>query len=74
MFQLDVKNQIRADDEIEYIAPDIHLMRERPLALLDENMAQIEKTDHGKVAYIRSSLPLRKGYLMRKENKDKILR
>ena len=74
VFQLDVKNQIRADDEIEYIAPDIHLMRERPLALLDENMAQIEKTDHGKVAYIRSSLPLRKGYLMRKENKDKILR
>lgn len=74
VFQLDVKNQIRADDEIEYIAPDIHLMRERPLALLDENMAQIEKTDHGKVAYIRSSLHLRKGYLMRKENKDKILR
>ena len=74
VFQLDVKNQIRADDEIEYIAPNIHLMRERPLALLDENMAQIEKTDHGKVAYIRSSLPLRKGYLMRKENKDKILR
>lgn len=74
VFQLDVKNQIRADDEIEYIAPNIHLMRERPLALLDENMVQIEKTDHGKVAYIRSSLPLRKGYLMRKENKDKILR
>ena len=58
VFQLDVKNQIRADDEIEYIAPNIHLMRERPLALLDENMVQIEKTDHGKVAYIRSLMTI----------------
>ena len=74
VYELDVRNQIRKDDALEFIGPDVPLLSEKGFVLLDENGEETEKLDHGKKGYIRTSLPLRSGYIMRKEAEEKHIR
>ncbi|MCQ2604201.1 MAG: U32 family peptidase [Spirochaetia bacterium] len=69
LYKLDVKNQIKDSDNIEYIGPDLLYMGDRGFQILDENMDPVEKTDHGKIAYLRSDKILKKGYIIRKRDK-----
>ena len=67
LYRLDVKNQILASDSIEYIGPDLLFMKDEGFTLLDEDMEPVPKTDHGKIAYIKTDKMLKKGYIIRKK-------
>ncbi len=67
LYQIDIKNQISSRDTIEYIGPDILFLRDTEFELLDEDFAPIEAANHGHVHYIRTSLPLKPGYILRRE-------
>lgn len=68
LYRLDVKNQILASDSIEYIGPDLLYMQDEGFTLLDEDMQVVPKTDHGKIAYIKTDKKLKKGYIIRKKD------
>lgn len=67
IYRLDVKNQILASDSIEYIGPDLLYLKDEGFELLDEEMQSVPKTDHGKIAYIKTDKKLKKGYIIRKK-------
>ena len=67
IYRLDVKNQILVSDAIEYIGPDLIYLKEEGFTLYDENMQPVPKTDHGKIAYIKTDKKLKKGYIIRKK-------
>ena len=67
LYRLDVKNQILASDSIEYIGPDLLFIKDEGFTLLDEDMQPVPKTDHGKIAYIKTDKMLKKGYIIRKK-------
>ena len=67
LYKLDVKNQILASDPIEYIGPDLLYLPDEGFTLLDEDMNIVPKTDHGKIAYIKTDKKLKKGYIIRKK-------
>lgn len=67
IYKLDVKNQILASDPIEYIGPDLLYLKDEGFSLLDEDMNIVPKTDHGKIAYIKTDKKLKKGYIIRKK-------
>lgn len=74
IYALDVRNQIKKGQQIEFIAPDIHLLSDNRYILLDESFNEVEQVDHGKISYIKTSLELKNGYMIRRECEDKIVR
>ncbi len=72
-YVIDVKNQIRKGDDLEFIAPDVPLLSDKDFRLYDESGAELEKIDHGKYVELETALPLKKGYILRKENEEKIV-
>lgn len=64
-FALDVRNQIRSTDTIEFIGPDLLYVDDNGFALFDENGRAVEKVDHGKTCSIRASVPIESGYIIR---------
>ncbi len=68
-FELTVKNQIRAGDPVEYIGPDILFIKDTEFKLFDENGNETSKADHGKKYIIEPSVPVKKGYILRKPTK-----
>ena len=65
-YQLDVRNQIRKGDLVEFIGPDVPNLSDRDLILIDGEGNETDQLDHGKPGYIRTTLDLREGYIMRK--------
>ncbi len=65
-YELIVKNQIRETDEIEYIGPDILFIKDTSFTIYDEKGEKVSKADHGKIYTIETSVPLKKGYILRK--------
>ena len=64
-YALDIRNQIRPDG-LEFIGPDVPLLCADDITLLDEEMNPVEKLDHGHTGYIRTSSPLKEGYIIRR--------
>ena len=65
-YALDIRNQIRKGDTLEFIGPDVPLLSDADFTLLDGDGNETEQLDHGKAGSIRTSFPLREGYIMRK--------
>ena len=65
-YALDIRNQIRKGDTVEFIGPDVPLLSDADFTLLDGDGNETEQLDHGKAGSIRTSFPLREGYIMRK--------
>ncbi len=65
-YRLDVRNQIRKGDLVEFIGPDVPNLSDRDLILIDGEGNETDQLDHGKPGYIRTPLDLREGYIMRK--------
>lgn len=66
VYVLNCKNHIQRGDELEFIGPDVPLLSDNKFTLLDENMFPLLKIDHMKKGYIKTSLPLKEGYIIRK--------
>lgn len=69
LFRLEVKNQIRQDDVVEYVGPDVLYLTDTEFELLDEKHNKVTKVDHGKPSYLRTSAPVQQGYLIRKPHR-----
>ena len=65
-WSIDVKNQIRTSDEIEFIGPDLLFIKCKNLKLYDVNGDMVKKADHGKIYTIETDTPLEEGYIIRK--------
>ncbi len=70
-FDLVVKNQIKTNDEIEYIGPDILFLKDTGFSLYDEEGNPVAKADHGKKYTIETSIPVKEGYILRKRTEVK---
>ena len=65
-YRLDVRNQIRKGDLVEFIGPDVPNLSDSDLILIDGEGNETDQLDHGKPGYIRTPLDLGEGYIMRK--------
>lgn len=66
-WKIDVKNQIKLSDEIEFIGPDLLYIKCENLKIYDVNGDEVEKADHGKEYTISTTTPLKEGYIIRKK-------
>ncbi|MCF7941982.1 MAG: U32 family peptidase [Spirochaetia bacterium] len=66
LLHLDVKNQILDTDTIEFIGPDILFIEDTGFTLYDGDRQIIHKADHGKPCFIKPSVPVHKGFILRK--------
>lgn len=66
-FELIVKNQIRTDNTIEYIGPDVLYLKDRNYNILDKDGENVDKADHGKVYTLETELPVKEGYILRRK-------
>ncbi len=66
VYTLNCKNHIQRGDELEFIGPEVPLLTDRAFTLLDENRFPLLQIDHMKKGYIKTELPLKKGYIIRK--------
>lgn len=64
---LHVKNQIRRDDILEYIGPNILFISESDFVIYNRDGEAVEQADHGKYYEIQSSAEISEGYIVRKE-------
>ncbi|MBT3275274.1 MAG: U32 family peptidase [Spirochaetales bacterium] len=67
VYEIDVKNQIRREDTIEYIGPDILFIEDQDFDLLDETRTIAEKANHGHTHFLRTEKEIEPGYIIRKE-------
>jgi U32 family peptidase len=67
MYRVNIKNQIGSDDTIEYIGPDILFLKDTDFVLLDESFTPVKAANHGHVHYIKTTQPLKIGYILRRE-------
>lgn len=68
IWSVDIKNQIQNNSKIEYIGPDILSIQENSVQVLDKDFNPTDHIDHCREGYIKTSLPVKSGYLIRKEN------
>lgn len=69
IWSLDVKNQIRSGEKIEFIGPDVLSLEEESSQVLDQDFNPVMHIDHCNEGYIKTSLPLKSGYIIRKETR-----
>jgi putative protease len=69
VYSIDIKNQIRNGETIEFIGPDVLFIREDHVSVLDADFKAIDHLDHCRTGYIKTSAPLQRGYIIRKEIK-----
>lgn len=66
IFEVDIKNQIKSDDKIDAIGPEVPYLQIKDFRLLNESLEETEKLDHGKKGFIKSRTKLKKGYILTK--------
>lgn len=67
IYSVDIRNQIKSGDSIEFIGPDVFSISEPAIEVLDGEMKAIDHLDHCRTGFIKSSAPLKPGYILRKE-------
>ncbi len=65
-FVLNLKNKIRIGEELEFIGPDITLLKTRDYCIRNEEGLSLEEVNHTEVCTIETNLPLKPGYLFRR--------
>ena len=67
IYSLDIRYQISSGKEIEYIGPDVLNIKDNNFKVLDENFEEVPHIDHSKIGYLRTSIKLKKGYIVRQD-------
>ena len=67
IYEVDIKNQIRNGEAIEFIGPDVLFIKDDSVSVLDQDFNPIDHLDHCRTGYIRTDAPLAEGYIIRKE-------
>jgi putative protease len=71
IYTLELKNQIKDTMKIEYIAKDVPKIEDEGFTLLDADHIPVGQADHGKIQYIKTTKPIEKGYIIRRESVPK---
>ncbi|MCF7914438.1 MAG: U32 family peptidase [Spirochaetaceae bacterium] len=64
-FELHVKNQILVGQEIEFIGPEVLFITDSEYQLYNQHGEAVQQADHGKEYFIRPSVPVEQGYIIR---------
>ncbi|MFA6845840.1 MAG: U32 family peptidase C-terminal domain-containing protein, partial [Sphaerochaetaceae bacterium] len=68
IWSLDLRNQIRKGQTLEYLGVDIHTIEDTEYILLDSEFQIVDQIDHCKTQYLQTSKPVRSGYIIRRLN------
>ena len=74
IYRIECKNQIKRGQALEFIGPDVPLLKEESVELVDKDGFPLFQLDHGKEGYIKTSLPLKSGYILRRLSDEKIVK
>ncbi|MFO7729784.1 MAG: U32 family peptidase C-terminal domain-containing protein, partial [Spirochaetia bacterium] len=66
-FELHVKNQIRVGQELEFIGPEVLFIKDAEYQLYNQHGETVQQADHGKEYFIRPSVAVEQGYIIRAE-------
>lgn len=66
-FNLIVKNQIKTENDLEYIGPDVLFLKDSTYSLYDKDDKKVIKADHGKAYTLETTVPVKEGYILRKK-------
>ncbi|QQO11217.1 peptidase U32 family protein [Breznakiella homolactica] len=69
-FRLEPKNKIIAGEELEFIGPDITVLKLNDYTIRDEAGLPAAEADHGKLYTFETAAPLRPGYIIRRQSHD----
>jgi U32 family peptidase len=64
---IDVKNRLLKKDAIEYIGFDVRAIGDSDFLLIDDNGNEIEKTDSGKICFLKTDKNIKEGYIIRRK-------
>lgn len=67
VWSIDIKNQIRGGEKVEFIGPDVLSIEENNLIVLDMDFNPVQHIDHCNEGYIKTDKKLKSGYIIRKE-------
>lgn len=67
LYELNVKNQIQMNREIEFIGPDLLYEKDAKFRLIDGRGEAVDQADHGKEYFIRPSVQVEPGYIIRSQ-------
>jgi U32 family peptidase len=70
LFLLDIKNQIRSGESIEYVSPGLTVCADSTFELVDSSGSILSKGDHGKPVRLRTSQPIETGTILRRAHRD----
>ena len=68
LYELNVKNQIRSERPLEFIGPDLLYEKDSQYRLFDARGEVVDQADHGKEYFIRPSVPVQPGYIIRAQS------
>ncbi|WP_320130157.1 U32 family peptidase [uncultured Sphaerochaeta sp.] len=69
VWSLDLKNQIKLGQTLEYLGSEVLKLEDDEFVLLDAEFQEVFQVDHGKVQYLKTEKPIKQGYIIRRENK-----
>ena len=69
IWSVDIKNQIKPGTAVEFIGPDVLSVTDSNLKVLDQDFNETEHIDHCRTGYLKSSIELKKGWIIRQEVK-----
>ena len=69
IWSVDIKNQIKPGTAVEFIGPDVLSVTDSSLKVLDQDFNETEHIDHCRTGYLKSSIELKKGWIIRQEVK-----
>lgn len=67
LYELNVKNQIQVNREIEFIGPNLLYEKDSKFRLFDLRGEAVEQADHGKEYFIRPSVQVEPGFIIRSQ-------
>jgi len=68
IWSLDLRNQIRKGQVLEYVSPSNPNISDESYTLLDSNFESVDQIDHGKIQYLQTNKPVEAGSLIRRLN------
>ena len=71
-YRLDLKNKIRRGEAIEFIGPNNPGIEDSRFLLYDDEGNRVEDRDHNKGAFIEPSLPVERGFILRRRKRDSV--
>ncbi|MBN2652307.1 MAG: U32 family peptidase [Spirochaetales bacterium] len=66
-YELELKNTLHTDQEIEFVGPDILFHKDTNYKIFDKNNVACTKGDHSKYYTIEASCPIKPGYIIRRK-------